>query len=973
MMIHSFRTRATGVSLIDVMISVAVLATGMLAMAALQASLVRAGAESRTRSQAVAIAEGVLGALRSRVDADIDTYQELTGDTWSTIVNDATITDPDAGTYREDFAVVGEVQRFKLFEEAADCGAGNVPCFREADDADPFSSVDPEYKQVTATVSWTDAGGLTHDIALVDVFSSLPSSNSELLVDRDLSGTPRNAAGPSVNIPIPDEVGIIPIGIGDGRETAATNPKPVIDTRSGVPTTRFDVLTYRNDQTSAQVQRKIENTVLACTCRFGPPTVDDASATFFVEPVRPSFWDGQRYATPTFAVDDKVTHPPSWGAPDVAQSSLCDDCCRDHFDPAGATNRVSPLRTSHTHFGVGADGNLDLETPVNTGNYGEACRMIRVDGIWRVAADFRLEQMGLLKTTTADGKQAGNPAPDMTATDNYENFAKQLINARANPPTGPSRLSQADIDGLVASNGLNAPARILITQSTADIRFLHNRALYFDFLEEPAINFIAAQIADCQQSEPILCVLPFVPVTSLNATELAAWARTVPRPPAEPVLVVEGQAGLVESFDLRRGTIVFDKAGGRVYPTQGGEAEHPDGTESNALVGMSRSNRGLLALSFPGAGVNPDDRDEKLGDSQLFEYSSSASADRDSDGIPDLIDNCPNTANVDQANTDQQLPGGGDADGDACDTDDDDDRIDDTNDSCPVTQNTGVDADRDNIDDACDPSQDMDRDEILDGEDNCPLAPNKDQADANGNGVGDACERDTDSDTIPDHKDNCIEVPNKDQADADNDGIGDVCEPPTTKTVDFQVQVAVTGENLSVLSPKPRVFWAVNATPNVCQTTVSPTDSDPNPFVCDNAVTPGSTLVIDQYNRVVTAGPNSGEVTNPCRGRNAAIANGPAKVFPATCYNYELSTLTRNTSQLVIGAAAVQNPGLAGPSPAQTESTSLTLATLEEGDRFAATFSLTARTSLIGLGESRGYTCNTATNEPSYIFSACPP
>lgn len=951
--------RARGVSLIDVMISVAVLATGMLAMAALQGSLVRAGAEARTRSQAVALAEGALGALRSRADADIAVYQNLTTANWATIVGDSSITAPPAGTYRENFTVGATVDRFVLRNTAAACGAGNVPCFRPATAADSASGSIAEFKRITATVRWTDAGGATHDISLVDVLSSLPSANSDLLVDRNLSGSPRNAPGPSVRIPIPDEVGIIPIGIGDGRETAATNPKPVIDTRSGVPTTRFDVLTYRNDSTSAQVQRRVENNVVACRCRFGPPSVATPGATFFTEPVRPTFWNGSRYATPTFAVDDQVTHPASWGAPDVAQSSLCDDCCRDHHDPAGATNKVSPLLRSHDHYGF-AGANVDLSTAVTSGDYAEACRMIRVDGIWRVAADFRLEQMGLLKTTPDGARLAASAVPDPTASDNYENFAKSLIIARSNPPTAESGLSQSDIDGLVASNNLNDPATIAITQPSTDVRFLHNRALYYDYLETPARDFIAAQIANCTQSDVALCILPFVPVTSLNATELAPWGRSNANH-----LIVEGQAGLVTNFDVRSGTFVQDAPGGRVSPTQGGAAVHPDGTVADALVGMSRTNRGLLALSFPGAGVNPKDRDESLTDSQRFQFDSNATVDRDGDGVADRADNCPSVANPTQVDTDA------DGQGDACDVDDDNDSINDTSDSCPLVRNSGVDADGDGIDDACDPSQDQDQDGVLDGFDNCPMTPNADQRDTNGNGIGDACERDTDGDGVPDHRDNCPEVANPGQQDADNDGQGDACEPPSVVLADFSVDVVVTGENLAVLSPKPRVFWSVNSTPNTCQPTVSPTDSDPNPYVCDNAVAPSPLLVIDSYNRLVTAGPNSAEVANPCRNRAGPPAPaGPNRIFPATCYNYALTGLTQNGNAVSTAGATVQNPGAVGPSP--TESTSVQLLNLMDRDAFRATFTLSAKTSLIGLGEGRGYTCNAATNEPTYITSACP-
>ncbi|MFO7529134.1 MAG: thrombospondin type 3 repeat-containing protein [Marinobacter sp.] len=63
--------------------------------------------------------------------------------------------------------------------------------------------------------------------------------------------------------------------------------------------------------------------------------------------------------------------------------------------------------------------------------------------------------------------------------------------------------------------------------------------------------------------------------------------------------------------------------------------------------------------------------------------------------------------------------------------------------------------------------------------DNCPLAANADQADDDGDGVGNVCEADADSDGIPDGADNCPDIANPDQEDLDGDGQGDVCDSDT--------------------------------------------------------------------------------------------------------------------------------------------------------------------------------------------------
>ena len=159
--------------------------------------------------------------------------------------------------------------------------------------------------------------------------------------------------------------------------------------------------------------------------------------------------------------------------------------------------------------------------------------------------------------------------------------------------------------------------------------------------------------------------------------------------------------------------------------------------------------------------------------------------DFDGDGISDSEDNCPDTHNQDQADSDS------DGVGDVCDQcsegDDsmnsDSDSLADACDNCPNASNEDqTDTDGDGIGDLCDPINDLDTDGdgINNNIDNCPDLANADQSDIDGDGLGDLCDPvndlDTDGDGINNNVDNCPDTHNQDQADFDGDGVGDVCD-----------------------------------------------------------------------------------------------------------------------------------------------------------------------------------------------------
>lgn len=104
----------------------------------------------------------------------------------------------------------------------------------------------------------------------------------------------------------------------------------------------------------------------------------------------------------------------------------------------------------------------------------------------------------------------------------------------------------------------------------------------------------------------------------------------------------------------------------------------------------------------------------------------------------------------------------------------DKDWVEDEKDNCINTYNPKqTDTNSDGRWDLC---SDDDTDDVTWKIDNCVNMYNPWQEDINRNWVWDVCEFDTDKDTVPDSIDNCRNVANPNQSDADYDNIGNVCD-----------------------------------------------------------------------------------------------------------------------------------------------------------------------------------------------------
>ncbi len=559
-----------GFSMIEVLISVVILGFGLLALAALQTTIIRSSSETKAQTIALQLAKDKLEDLRSY--QNLAGYQALTSSPSNETLNDV------AGSLSGvNFTRSWVVTRWAYQPSSATFISvtpltGTTP----TGGSPAIYTSNNEYKRVAVVVSWNDANGTAQSIGIEDAVGAIsPGDGSKVVLNNTSTSVPRY---PRVVIYDPSNTaGVIPIAVGNGTDTAATNPKPEIagnNNNQRVVETRFDVLTYSGlNGGTAQAQSRVETAVIGCTCNKANKNVADVT-------YRPTYWNGFRYSVPSVA-----SYTPISGAATLAnnappQSQYCDTCCRDHHDNSIAIGKpkFDPRRITHTHYKL---VNGALVVAGATDDYIESCRLIRVDGVFRVAADMYNDYFNLLATKN-DGTATAY-APTATATTNYKNIVLDYLDGRiinqANSLLYNTLLTNAAVLVLEFARTINEPTSISIQRSN-DFKWLHSRGLFIDFLEQEAIDKITNAKGNCVSPATLSsCVLKYTPFTSINMSELSNWS---------PISGIQ----LVVSNNDFSGAGSGDPVRGKVVPG----SNPTNNTTQVATTTMNNSNSGVAVL-----------------------------------------------------------------------------------------------------------------------------------------------------------------------------------------------------------------------------------------------------------------------------------------------------------------------------------------------------------------------------------------
>ncbi len=413
-------------------------------------------------------------------------------------------------------------------------------------DVNTGSAAYPEMKELELTVSWNSSQDFqvdesntaqigTGSITLTDIISSFTtgSTGKVALVSVDSSGY-----APPVDYNPGENPDIVSIQLGENKFKESTTPLPDVIRTNELVETRFDVVTYSQDDGGATFLRREEFRAVSCECTLRIPDSESEGG------LRPTVWDGYEYS------DAEYVSKPFGESANNQQSDFCSLCCRDHHDGgtgedddaddpgrarfdafrsgAGYYAGASSLAGVHKHYNRDRQGNFVL-AEADGDFYLEACRMVRKDGFFRIAQDLRQEGLNSFPANylDEDGEIDEYSGYVTSAVSEYEYDMGVGTQYESSPPTLVS-VADADLPTPVTFPASSEEtATTLPTESGGTEQQLRARGIYIDYMSDKLrtkINCLDDRIDGETCNAPnVTTAMEIIPFYDVQLTWLLRW------------------------------------------------------------------------------------------------------------------------------------------------------------------------------------------------------------------------------------------------------------------------------------------------------------------------------------------------------------------------------------------------------------------------------------------------------------------
>lgn len=570
--VNNMKTKNFGFSLIEVMLSLLILAVGILGISKLQGTLIKSSSDANQRSIATSIAQRKIDDLKSFAELTVGTVADTIPDVWVSGIN------PILLSFEHIADNQGGAPSGTTNLTASTFSIGNYTYSLSWDVTDFYytgtptvattpvpAGTDTDFKQVVVTVAWSDEDGTNQSVSLDTVIDSYAPAFSAL-ADNSNSGTsPPNV---SFNPGVAPEIVYTDQGDLDGQtglRREATTPDITVSSNNQFVEYDVKFVTYN----SSNVQLKAEEfrfVNCVCTQEAADSTVSYLPSTLTLILDDETFDNEFDPDSTDFKVTGKKRGSRISTGQNGQQSEDCNICCRDHhdmtahnsldelFDPFRPSSDYDGTTGDHNHYYPDNNGDLQLANDVGD-TYLEACALVKVDGVYRVTQDFNL-----LTVKTMPESFLLSPS-GFTNYKNYKEaylleYAKQLDSETSFPATkiGPVGDSitpsikytlndPASASDVLLTNEPDLDSPALAVGATNNLRA---KTLYTRHIPSEVMTELKAVVDGSSTFSDVSNILPFY---DPDGTEIAqtnedtsAWGS------AEPTQVTVDQTGLLTAL-----------------------------------------------------------------------------------------------------------------------------------------------------------------------------------------------------------------------------------------------------------------------------------------------------------------------------------------------------------------------------------------------------------------------------------------